>query len=199
MSSPVTTSIGRVIAFAGIDEPVSATAANVTSSELQAHHVGLSEVMVTTGPLRVAPVLVLRLAVGLGGDGVTTVDVMHATESVVAGLGVWDGGSDSLLRLVLGRGISHHEDIDLRLLGVLIDKGGQQVATSCGRATLGHPAAAVAALASPQDGRPGEALAADWLVAAGPMTPYATVAPGEHVVAAFAHLGSVSLATVAVA
>jgi 2-oxo-3-hexenedioate decarboxylase len=193
MSSP----IGRVISFVGVDEPVRATAANVTSSELRAHHVDLSEVMVTPVPVRVAPVLVLRLAVDLGGPGVTTVDVMRAAESVVAGLGVWDGSSESLLRLVLGGGISRPEDVDLRLLGVLVDKGSQQVATSCGRATLGHPAAAVAALASQQDGQRGETLAAGWLVAAAPMTPYITVTPGEHVVAAFAHLGSVSLATAA--
>jgi 2-oxo-3-hexenedioate decarboxylase len=112
---------------------------------------------------------------------------------------VWDGGSASLLRLVLGRGISHPDDVDLRLLGVLVDRGSQQVATSSGRATLGHPAAAVAALASPHDGRLGEALAVGWLVAAGPMTPYATVAPGEPVVAGFDHLGSGSLATMAAA
>ena len=48
----------------------------------------------------------------------------------------------------IGRGISRPDDVDLQLLGVLVDKGGQQVATSCGRATLGHPTAAVAALAS---------------------------------------------------
>jgi 2-oxo-3-hexenedioate decarboxylase len=97
----------------------------------------------------------------------------------------------------IGRGISRPDDVDLQLLGVLVDKGGQQVATSRGRATLGHPAAAVAALASPWGGRLGEALAAGWLVAAGPMTPYIIVAPGEHGVAAFAYLGSVSLATTA--
>jgi 2-oxo-3-hexenedioate decarboxylase len=197
MSSPTTNAIGRVISFDGVDEPVRATPASVTSSELLAHHVDPSEVMVTTVPVRVAPVLVLRLAADLGGQPVTTVDVMHATESVVAGLGVWDGGSASLLRLVLGLGSRRPDDIDLQLLGVLVDKGSQQVATSCGRATLGHPAAAVAALASPQDGHLGAALAAGWLVAAGPMTPYLTVAPGEHVVAGFAHLGSVSLVTTA--
>lgn len=197
MSSPAAGPIGRVISFAGIDEPVRATAANVTSGELRAHHVGLSEAMVTTVPVRVAPMLVLRLAADLGGHDVSTVDVMQATTSVVAGLGVWDGGSAALLRLVLGRGISRPDDVDLQLLGVLVDKGGQQVATSCGRATLGHPAAAVAALASPWGARLGEELAAGWLVAAGPMTPYIIVAPGEHGVAAFAYLGSVSLATMA--
>jgi hypothetical protein len=46
MSSPAAGPIGRVISFAGIDEPVRATAANVTSGELRAHHVGLSEAMV---------------------------------------------------------------------------------------------------------------------------------------------------------
>ena len=112
MSSPAAGPIGRVISFAGIDEPVRATTANITSGEVRAHHVGLSEAMVTTVPVRVAPMLVLRLAADLGG---------------------------------------------------------QQVATSCGRAILGHPAAAVAALASPWGGRLGEALAAGWLVAAGPM------------------------------
>ena len=197
MSSPTTNAIGRVISFDGVDEPVRATPANVTSSELLAHRLDSSEVMVTTVPVRVAPVLVLRLAADLGGQPVTTVDVMRATESVVAGLGVWDADSASLLRLVLGLGSRHPDGIDLQLLGVLVDKGSQQVATSCGRATLGHPAAAVAALASAQDGHLGAALAAGWLVAAGPMTPYLTVAPGEQVVAGFAHLGSVSLVTTA--
>jgi len=125
MSSPAADPIGRVISFAGIDEPVRATAANVTSGELRAHHVGLSEAMVTTVPVRVAPMLVLRLAADLGGHDVSTVDVMQATTSVVAGLGVWDGGSAALLRLVLGRGISRPDDVDLQLLGVLVDKGGQ--------------------------------------------------------------------------
>jgi hypothetical protein len=46
MSSPAAGPIGGVISFAGIDEPVRATAANVTSGELRAHHVGLSEAMV---------------------------------------------------------------------------------------------------------------------------------------------------------
>jgi hypothetical protein len=84
MSSPAAGPIGRVISFAGIDEPVRATAANVTSGELRAHHVGLSEAMVTTVPVRVAPMLVLRLAADLGGHDVSTVDVMQATTSVVA-------------------------------------------------------------------------------------------------------------------
>jgi hypothetical protein len=68
MSSPAASPIGRVISFAGIDQPVRATAANVTSGEVRAHHVGLSEAMVTTVPVRVAPILVLRLAADLGGQ-----------------------------------------------------------------------------------------------------------------------------------
>jgi 2-keto-4-pentenoate hydratase len=188
--------IGHVISFAGVDEPVRATSANVTSNELHDYHLSLSDEMVTAGPVLIAPVLVLRLAAELEGSHITVVDVMRAIDFVLPGIAVWTSDSRSLLRLVLGKGTRNTDQLDLRLLGVLVDKGSQPVATTCGQATLGDPAAAVAALVSPNGGRIGRALAAGWLVAAGPMTPYVSIHPGEHVVANFAHLGSVGLVTV---
>ena len=190
--SEASTSIGRVISFTGIDDPVMASAADVSSDVLTIEHVPVASaplVLPQGATAGVAPVLVFQLAHDLRGPNVTSADVLRATVAVLGGLAVWDESS-VLIRLVLGTKVTTHDRVDLGLLGVLVDKGSDQVATSCGAATLGHPAAAIATDLNRHHAEP---LAAGWLVAAGPMTPLVGIAAADHVTATFAHLGSVSV------
>jgi 2-keto-4-pentenoate hydratase len=83
--------------------------------------------------------------------------------------------------------------IDLRLVGVVLEKNGEVVATASGAASLGHPAAAVAwlvrSLADDGDGlREGDVIISGGLTVAVP------VAAGDVVVATIDRLGSLVLA-----
>ena len=84
------------------------------------------------------------------------------------------------------------EDLDLRTLGVVLEKNGQLVSAGAGAAVLGHPAAAVAMLAN-HLGRRGQAIPAGTMILSGGVTEAVAVEPGDHVTLRIQHLGSVSL------
>jgi 2-oxo-3-hexenedioate decarboxylase len=83
--------------------------------------------------------------------------------------------------------------IDLRLVGVVLEHGGDVVATAAGAASLGHPAAAVAwlvrALASH-----GEGLSAGEVILSGGLTAAVPVVGGDTVVATIDRLGTLGIA-----
>jgi 2-oxo-3-hexenedioate decarboxylase len=83
-------------------------------------------------------------------------------------------------------------DVDLRTLGVVLEKNGQMVALGAGAAVLGHPAAAVAMLAN-HLGRRGQEIPAGTLVLSGGVTEAVAVEAGDHVCLRIQDLGSVSL------
>jgi len=84
------------------------------------------------------------------------------------------------------------QGIDLRLVGVVLEKNGKVSATASGAAVLGHPASAVAWLAR-QLWTEGEGLQAGEIVLSGGLTAAVPVASGDVVVASIDRLGSVEL------
>ena len=99
----------------------------------------------------------------------------------------------SAARLVLGGVRQAVDGIDLRLVGCVLELGGQVRATAAGAASLGHPAAAVAWLVRALHRR-GRGLAAGDVVLSGGLTEAVPVAPGDVVVARLGRLGTVELA-----
>ena len=98
----------------------------------------------------------------------------------------------SASRFVVGGRIAPARDIDLRTLGIVLEKNGEPVAFGTGAAVLGHPAAAVAMLVN-HLGRRGQVLPAGSLVLSGGITEAVAVRAGDHVTLRMQHLGSVSL------
>ena len=80
----------------------------------------------------------------------------------------------------------------MRTLGVVMEKNGEIVSIGAGAAVLGHPAAAVAALAN-HLGKRGQEIPAGAVILSGGVTEAVSVEPGDHVSLRIQHLGSVSL------
>ena len=98
----------------------------------------------------------------------------------------------SASRFVVGGRIASARELDLRTLGIVLEKNGEPVAFGAGAAVLGHPAAAVAMLVN-HLGRRGQVLPAGSLVLSGGITEAVAVQVGDHVTLRMQHLGSVSL------
>ena len=98
----------------------------------------------------------------------------------------------SASRFVVGGRIASARELDLRTLGIVLEKNGEPVAFGAGAAVLGHPAAAVAMLVN-HLGRRGQVLPAGSLVLSGGITEAVAVQAGDHVTLRMQHLGSVSL------
>ena len=94
-------------------------------------------------------------------------------------------------RYVIGGRIRPVADLDLRTLGVVLEKNGQVVALGAGAAVLGHPAAAVAMLANHLGAR-GEEIPAGSLILSGGITEAVMVQKGDNVSLRIQDLGSVS-------
>lgn len=98
----------------------------------------------------------------LKGPGVTIADVYRATEGVMPAFEIVDSrirdwkikladtiaDNGSSARLVLGSRLVPVQDLDLRLIGMVLEKNGEMVSTGAGAEVWGHPAAAVAWLAN---------------------------------------------------
>jgi len=99
----------------------------------------------------------------LRGPGVNVAEVLKATEGVLPCIEIISGWmektekfniKDSIAhngnagRFVLGGKITPIQDIDLRLVGVVLELNGEIVATAAGAAALGNPAHVVAWLAN---------------------------------------------------
>jgi 2-oxo-3-hexenedioate decarboxylase len=74
----------------------------------------------------------------------------------------------------------------------VLEKNGLPVALGAGAAVLGHPAAAVAALAN-HLGRRGQKIPAGTLILSGGVTEAVAVAPGDHVCLRIQGMGQVTL------
>lgn len=98
----------------------------------------------------------------LKGPGVTVANVLNATEGVMPALEVIDSRfrdwkitvKDSIAdnasnaAVILGGKLTPIFDIDLRLIGMVLEKNGEVIATGAGAAVLGNPAESVAWLAN---------------------------------------------------
>lgn len=154
---------------------------------------------------RVEPEIVLRLGANLHGPGATVQDVFAATTAVCAGLEIIDSryqdfrftlpdvvaDNASASRFVLGP-TARPADVDLSLLGCVLEVDGDLVASAAGAAVLGHPAEAVALLANSL-AENDQYLRAGWTVLAGALTDAVPVNVGTVITATFGRLGSVTL------
>ena len=98
----------------------------------------------------------------------------------------------SASRFVIGGRSRDVQDLDLRTLGVVLEKNGQIMAMAAGAAVLGHPAAAVAMMAN-HLGQRGQEIPAGSFIMTGGVTEAIAVAAGDSVNVRFQDLGSVSM------
>lgn len=159
------------------------------------------------GQPRVEPEIAFRLGEDLEGAHVNAVRVLAATEWVAPSLEVLDSrycdyrftlvdvvaDNASSGRYLVGGVPRDPAELDLRLVGCVLERNGVLEATAAGAACLGHPATAVAWLARALAAR-GTGLAAGSVVISGGLTAAVAVGPGDVVTADFDRLGSVELA-----
>lgn len=159
------------------------------------------------GQARVEPEIAFIMRRELFGPQVTGSDVLQATEAVCPALEILDSrypdykftlpdvvaDNTSAGRFILGATLTTPAGIDLRLVGCVFERNGGLAGTAAGAASLGHPAAAVAALVRELAAR-GEGLTAGHVVMSGGLTEAIPLAAGDVVTARFDRLGTVELA-----
>ncbi|WP_420468233.1 2-oxo-3-hexenedioate decarboxylase [Panacagrimonas sp.] len=155
---------------------------------------------------KVEPEIVFVTKAALTGPGCHIGAVLAATDFIMPGIEVIDSryrdfkfdlksviaDNTSASRYVVGGRIQPPSEVDLRTVGVVLEKNGVPVAFGAGAAVLGHPAAAVAMLANHLGAR-GQEIPAGTLILSGGITEAVAVAPGDHVNLRMQGLGSVSL------
>lgn len=148
-----------------------------------AHALDLGEPMPVEPNATVEPSIAFVLGSDVDSAYATMTEVLGATAAVCPALSV--GG-----RHVLGNPVPA-TGIDLRLVGVVLERNGEVVATAAGAAAGGHPAAAVARFARTFGEDP---LRAGQVVLCGALTEPVPVAAEDVVVLSIGRLGSVQLA-----
>ena len=152
------------------------------------------------------PEIAFILAEDLEGPGISAADVLAATKYVLPVLEIIDSriadwkiklpdtvaDNASCGKVVIGGRVRKVDSLDLRLVGVVLEKNGEVVATGAGAAALGNPANAVAWLAN-KLATLDQSLKANELILPGSLTAAIAVSAGDHVRATFDHLGSVSM------
>lgn len=142
----------------------------------------------------------------LRGPGCHVGSVMAATDFVVPGVEIIDSryrdfkfdlksviaDNTSASRFVVGGRARDVDELDLRTLGVVMEKNGEIVAMAAGAAVLGHPAAAVAALANHLAER-GEEIPAGSFIMTGGVTEAIAVKAGDSVAVRFQDFCTVSM------
>jgi 2-oxo-3-hexenedioate decarboxylase len=98
----------------------------------------------------------------------------------------------SASRFVIGGRSRRLEDLDLRTLGVVMEKNGEIVAMAAGAAVLGNPAVAVAMLAN-HLGERGAEIPAGTFIMTGGITEAIAVKAGDSISVRFQELGTVNL------
>ncbi len=142
----------------------------------------------------------------LSGPGCTIAHVLDAISSVVPAVEIIDSRYEnfnfdlksviadnaSSARFVTGGNLKRIEDVDLKSLGVVMEKNGQVVELGAGAAVLGHPAASVAMLANMLAER-GEVIPAGTFIMTGGITPAVAVEAGDFVSVRYQDLGSINV------
>jgi 2-oxo-3-hexenedioate decarboxylase len=142
----------------------------------------------------------------LQGPGCTAAQAQAAIGHVFAAIEVIDSryrnfrfdlasviaDNTSAARYVVGAQGCTTAGLDLRTIGVVLEKNGEVLATGAGAAVLGHPAAALAALVNLM-AEQGESLPAGTLVLTGAATEAFAVAKGDNVTVRVQGVGSASL------
>jgi len=155
---------------------------------------------------RVEPEVAFLLNRDLEGGHVTAAHVLAATEAVFPAIDVLDSrfagykfthtdvvaDNCSSAAFTLGGTALDPRTVDLRLVGMTLEKNGQLMYTAAGASVHGHPAAAVAWLVRQLAPR-GRGLEAGHIVLSGGMTEAVAVSPGDTIVARFDRLGTVEI------
>lgn len=142
----------------------------------------------------------------LAGPGVTVSQVLRGSAGLVPALEIIDSrirdwkiklpdtvaDNASSARVVLGGRITSPYNIDLRTVGMVMEKNGEIMATAAGAAVLGHPAQAVAWLAN-KLAEFGISLRKGEIVLSGSFTAALPIASGDFFCADFGPLGSVKI------
>ena len=142
----------------------------------------------------------------LRGPGCHVGEVLAATDFVLPAVEIIDSryrdfkfdlksvvaDNTSASRFVAGARIRAVDELDLRTLGVVLEKIGRIVAMAAGAAVLGHPLTAVAMLANHLGAR-GREIPAGTFIMTGGVTEAIAVAAGDHVAVRFQDLGTVSM------
>src|SRR5258706_5236454 len=142
---------------------------------------------------KVEPEIAFVLERALKGPGCHIGAVLAATDFVLPGIEVIDSryrdfkfdlksvvaDNTSASRFVVGGRAMRPAEVDLRTLGVVMEKNGEVVALGAGAAVLGHPAAAVAALAN-HLGRRGREIPAGSVILSRGVTEAVSVEAGDR-------------------
>jgi 2-oxopent-4-enoate/cis-2-oxohex-4-enoate hydratase len=142
----------------------------------------------------------------LQGPGVTTADVLQATDFVVPcfeivdsrvrdwNIKIQDTISDnaSCGYFALGNQAADPRKLDLSTVGMVLEKNGNVVATGAGAAALGSPLICVAWLANTL-GQLGTTLKAGEVILSGSLVPLIPVEAGDHMNLQIGGIGSASL------
>ncbi len=142
----------------------------------------------------------------LRGPGCHIGAVLAATDFVMPGIEVIDSryrdfkfdlksvvaDNTSAARFVVGGQPADVADVDLRTVGIVMEKNGVPVAFGAGAAVLGHPAAAIAMLAN-HLAASGECIPAGTLILSGGITEAVSVSAGDNVTLRVQGMGSTSL------
>jgi 2-oxo-3-hexenedioate decarboxylase len=155
---------------------------------------------------KIEPEIVFFMKSPLQGPGCHIGAVLAATDFVMPGMEIIDSryrdfkfdlksvvaDNCSSSRFVVGGRMASVADLDLRTLGIVMEKNGEPVALGAGAAVLGHPAASVAMLVNMLAAR-GERLEAGMIVLTGGITEAVAVKPGDAVMLRAQGLGSTSV------
>jgi 2-oxo-3-hexenedioate decarboxylase len=155
---------------------------------------------------KVEPEIAFVTKAPLKGPGCHIGTVLAATDFVMPAIEVIDSryrdfkfdlksvvaDNCSSSRFVVGGRMRPVEDLDLRTLGVVMEKNGAVVSLGAGAAVLGHPAAAIAMLANLL-GERGEEIPAGTLILSGGITEAVAVQAGDNVTLRIQDLGSVNM------
>ena len=142
----------------------------------------------------------------LKGPGCHIAAVLDATDFVLPGIEVIDSryqdfkfdlksviaDNTSATRFVVGGMPTPLAGLDLRTVGIVMEKNGVPVAFGAGAAVLGHPATAIAMLANHLGAR-GQEIPAGTLILSGGITEAVAVKAGDHVALKVQGMGSTSL------
>lgn len=141
----------------------------------------------------------------LKGGSCTREEIMAATDFVVPALEIIDSrfkdfkfdlpsviaDNSSSARYIVGGRARYPGDLDISSLGVVMEKNGEVMAMASSAEVMEHPAEAVALLIKVLD-ELGEELPAGSFVMSGAITAAIPVQPGDHILARYQELGSIS-------
>lgn len=155
---------------------------------------------------KVEPEIAFITKHALRGPGCHIGAVLAATDFVMPGIEVIDSryrdfkfdlksviaDNTSAVRFVVGGMPVAATGIDLRTVGIVLEKNGEPVAFGAGAAVLGHPAAAIAMLAN-HLGKRGQEIPAGSLILSGGITEAVAVRAGDSVCLRVQGMGSVGM------